>query len=116
MGEKKWVYLSLGWGTHDTLAVIGEGHGGGSSSHTFCVFNDFGCGTFHDSDARIGSTEINTYDVFRSGRFSRKGIREIKERKGNPFEKKDLHMEGRDLGPTRRLKTEESIGEGLDIF
>lgn len=109
MGEKNGIYLSFGWGTHDSLTVICEGDGGGSGSHTFCVFNDFGCGTFHDSDTGIGSTEINTYDVFRSGGFSRKGMREIKERRGYPFEKKDLHMVGRDLGPTRRLKTEESI-------
>ena len=41
------------------LAVLGEGHDGGSGAGAFSVRDNNGFAAFHDSDAGIGGTKVN---------------------------------------------------------
>ena len=54
--------LALG-GVADELFFTLEGDDGGSGAETFGVFDDTGLVTFHDGNAGVGGTEIDTDDV-----------------------------------------------------
>ena len=73
------TYLSLGWHSDESLVVVGESDNRWGSSLTcianelaqsfsnlvltFSIFDDFGVVSFHDGDAGVGGSQINSNDA-----------------------------------------------------
>ena len=49
--------------TYKTLTIVGKRHNGWGRAGTFSVLNDTRGFSFHDGNARVGSTEIDTNNI-----------------------------------------------------
>ena len=54
--------LALSGQTNKTFAVLGEGDNGGCCSLTLGILDDTRSLALHDSDARVGRTQVDTND------------------------------------------------------
>ena len=61
------VYLSLGWSSNNTGAIISKTNNRRGSSKTFGILNNLRGRAFHDSNARVGGTKIDTDNVLGFG-------------------------------------------------
>jgi hypothetical protein len=52
--------LSLGGSTNESFTFFGEGNNGWGGSDTFCVLDNLGCLTFHQSDTGVSGSQIDT--------------------------------------------------------
>lgn len=55
--------LSFGWGADQFGSVVGEGDHGWGGPLSFGVFQNFRGLSFHDSDATVGGSEVDTANV-----------------------------------------------------
>ena len=67
--------LSLGGGAHQFLPVCGEGHDRGGGAETLLIFDHFGHVAFHNCDAGVGRTEVDS-DYVGGGGEARRGAGE----------------------------------------